>query len=73
MQLQNEIQKYVMEELTKGFQFPVTGPLKGTVIKRILRKMDYQQKISFYNETGRVMVGILYDYSTTNLDILRFS
>ena len=56
MQLQNEIQTFIIEELSKGFQYPVTGPLKGTVIKRILRKMTEQEKVELYNSTGRVMV-----------------
>ena len=54
MQLQNDIATYVAEELQKGFQYPITGKMRGKLFKRIMYKaFDTDERIDFFYETGR--------------------
>ena len=54
--LQNEIQTYVVNELSKGFEYPITGKLRGKLFRRILRTMDKDERTDFFLKTGRFKV-----------------
>jgi len=46
---------YAMEEIQKGFQFPVTGKLRGRLIKAIIFYIPKEKRKDFLIETGRLV------------------
>ena len=51
----NEIQSYAMEEIQKGFQYPVTGKLRGRLFKKVLYSMSSKDRKNFLELRGSFM------------------
>ena len=54
--LQNEIQTYVVDEMSKGFEYPITGKLRGKLFRRILKTLSKDERTDFFHDTGRFKV-----------------
>ena len=65
--LQNEIQTYVINEMAKGFEYPITGKLRGKLFRRILKTLPKDERTDFFHDTGRFKV---WKFSVKNLFLL---
>ena len=63
MQLVREINTFAMEEMQKGFDYPITGKARGKVLKMILSFLQPEERVSFLSETGRF---VQFSNSTTS-------
>ena len=55
MDLVNDIQSYVVEEIQKGVQYPVTGKSNGNLLSKIIKKIPFEDRTQLFYDTGRLI------------------
>ncbi|CAG5080405.1 Oidioi.mRNA.OKI2018_I69.PAR.g9577.t1.cds [Oikopleura dioica] len=68
MDLMNDIQSYVVEEIQKGVEYPVTGKMNGNLLSKIFKKIPVDERSEHYFETGRIIPFDSATQESTGLD-----